>query len=247
MTPLSATRFVADCLGLLPFPASEGGPKMREASGERCYVCGLPDDKPGWDRRTMFGSTSTIVNKVKAPRSVTVCQSCAVVFRGWKRYCERRPDLGLTAKHPISWNSYPHAIWQGTHLVPRGETWRDLLLDPPEPPFLFVIPTSGKKDIIFLASVATSRDRYPVQVEEDTLWIDREGFAECLAAAEALLLLGFSREQVETGRYHQESIRRAGIRAFREAEAAFAPWRLVRPAWVRLATMVGRRPGKETA
>jgi len=221
---------------------------MSEASGERCYVCGLPDDKPGWDRRTMLGDTWTNGHKVKAPESVMICQACAATLRGesWAVYAERRADLGLKAKHPISWKSYPHAIWTGTHLIPRGEAWRDLLLNPPEPPFLFAIPTSAQKHILFLAAVATSRDRYPVQVEEDTVWVDREAFAQCLAAAEVLLLLGFSRDQVETGRYHQESIRRAGLRAFRDAEAAFAPWRIAQPAWARLAVMVGHRPEKRT-
>lgn len=247
MIALTAPQFVAEALDLLPFPASASITGVKEATGDRCYLCGAVMDAPGWDRRDAFGPTFTNTNLAALPASIAVCQSCAAVSRGesWATYAARRPDLGLKTVHPISWRSYPHLITRDVHLIPRGEQWRDILLDPPEPPFVAMIPITAQKHLLFRCAVAWDRERYPVQFEEERVWIDRARFGECVIAAEDLLLMGMSREGVETGRYNQEAIRKAGVARWRAAEAVFAPWRRSHPAWVRLAVMIGRRPERK--
>lgn len=241
---ISASHFVASALDLLPFPASMALTGVRPAHDARCYLCGGDTGGDGWDRRDAFTTSFTNTNLAADPGSLTVCQSCAAVSRGesWAAYAARRPDLGLKTTHPISWRSYPHAITRTSHLIPRGEAWRPLILDPPDPPFVYMIPTTAQKHLLFRCAVAWDRERYPVQVEEERVWIDRTRFAECLHDAEALLMMGMSRDMVETGRYPQEAIRKAGLVRWRAAETTFAPWRSANPAWVRLACMIGRRP-----
>lgn len=245
----TSSRFVARSLGLLPFPPSAAAQRVRTGGDPRCWLCGGHVADEGWLRDDAFPDTFTNVNLARVPASRTVCQPCAAVSRGesWAAYAARRPELGLVTKHPISWRSYPHAVTADAHEVPSAARWRALLLDPPDPPFVFVIPTSKQKHLLFRATVAGDRDRYPAQLEEETVWIARAGFAACLADAEALLALGATREQVRTGRYHQETIRRAGLAGWRAAEEAFAPWRARQPDWVAVACLVGFRPGREAA
>jgi len=245
----TASQFIARVLDLLPFPASEALTGVKAAHDPICYLCGGETGGEGWDRRDAFTASFTNTNLAKVPASVTVCQSCAAVSRGesWAAYAARRPDLGLKTVHPISWRSYPHAITETSHTIPRGEEWRPLLLDPPDPPFVYMIPTTNQKHLLFRCGVAYSRESFPVQHEEDRVWITPSEFREVVEAAERLFALGMSREAVETGRYPQESIRKAGLAAWREAEDDFAPWRARNPAWVRLAAMCGVRPQRQRA
>lgn len=246
---MTGSRFCAEALELLPFPPEAAAVRVRPGADPRCWLCGGAIDAPGWSRDDAFPDTFTNVNLARVPDSRTVCQACAAVSRGesWAAYAARRPDLALVTKHPISWRSYPHAITADAHEVPSAARWRALLLDPPAPPFVFVIPESKQKHLLFRAAVAYSRDRYPVQLEEDQVVVDRAAFAACLAAIEALLALGFPRDAARSGRYGQEAIRRAGLAAWRAAEAAAAPWRRRAPDLVRLAALVGHRPEREHA
>lgn len=241
MVAETSSQFVARALCLLPFSPVDG---VRVGGDDRCWLCGSAVDAPGWDRRDAFGPTFTNVNLARVPTSFTVCQPCAAVSRGesWAAYAARRPDLGLVTKHPIGWRSYPHAVYGAVHEVPKRDRWRELLTDPPEPPFVFVIPTSKQKHLLFRARLGLDRDRYPVQWEEDSVWVERAELLAALVPVEAMLALGISRTQVETGQYHQESIRKAGLRAWRDAEAQIAPWRQRNPALVAIVCMIATAP-----
>jgi hypothetical protein len=244
---LTASRFVAEQLGLLPFPPSEARERVRTAHDPACWLCGGETGGSGWDRRDSFPETFTNVTLAAAPASFTVCEACAAVSRRetWERYVAMRPDLGLIAKHPFSFRSYAHAIWTGHHECPRPARWRELLLNPPEPPFVFAIPTSKQKHLLFRCAVARDRERFPVQFEEDRLWLDRRLFGRCLDAAEQLLAAGARRREIEQGRYHQETLRRIGIATWRALEDRARQWRQGEPGWWQLAVLVARGPGQE--
>lgn len=239
----TASQLVAAALALLPHPP----PKPHAATDAHCWLCGGTIDAPGWPR-TVFPATFTNVNVAAAPSSRTVCQACVAVSSGetWAAYAARRPDLGLVTKHPISWRSYSHLVTATEHHCPRGPHWRRWLLDPPDPPFVAVVAVSGQKHLLFRASVATSQWIYPVQIEEERVVVNRERFAACLAAFEALYRLGLSKEGIATGRYHHGALVKIGPRAFHAAEAAFAPWRRDEPGLTRLAAICAAREETES-
>lgn len=241
---LTGPQFVAHRLGLLPWEPPL--PKRGERYGPdaRCWLCGGATDGVGWHRRGTFAPTFTNVNIVTLPSSQTVCQACVATSSGeaWQRHAARRPDLGVKTTHPISWRSYSHAVTATTSECPSRPRWRDLLLEPPDPPFVFAIAISGQKHILFRSRIAHDREAFPVQVEEESVWLERPALASCLAAVEALLALGFGREAIERGAYPQHHIQRAGIQVWREAERRVASWRRQEPTALLLACRFGRRP-----
>lgn len=244
MSPeLTASQLIARTLALLPWepPAPKGG--ERYGADARCWLCGGETAGVGWRRRGTFAPTFTNVNIVAVPSSQTVCQACVATSSGvaWQRYAARRPELGVKTTHPISWRSYSHAVTISGHECPSRSRWRDLLLEPPAPPFVFTIAISGQKHILFRSRIAHDRDRFPAQIEEESVWLERTAFASCLAAAEALLALGFSREAIARGDYPQHHIQRAGIRAWRDAEREMIHWRQRDPTLAQLACRFGRR------
>lgn len=128
------------------------------------------------------------------------------------------------------------------HECPFPRRWREILTDPPEPPFLAVIGTSGQKNLIFRASVAHTRTCFPVQFEEETVHVWHAEFLACLAAFEALTMAGMSRDRVLSGEAHHETIRKIGLVRWRAMEEAIVPWRRREPQFMALAHFVARRP-----
>lgn len=243
----TASQFAARSLGLLPFPPTAASGRVRQGDDPRCWLCGGEVEPPGWRREDAFPATFTNVNLAAVPTSRTVCQGCAAVSRGesWALYASRRPDLGLVTKHPISWRSYGHLVTETDHECPKPARWREILVDPPGPPFVIVIPESKQKHLLFRARIACDRDRYPVQLEEDAVLVDRANLTRCFDAFEGLLALGCRRGEILTGHYHPESMRKAGLAAWRGAEDRMVWWRSHSPDLMRLAVIAARDPEKE--
>lgn len=243
MTPQTAPQFAAAALGLLPHPPPPPKRNQPHPSDPYCWLCGGAVDAPGWPRAGTFPATFTNVNLAAAPTSQTVCQACVAVSSGetWRVYAARRPDLDLVTKHPISWRSYGHLVTPHSHACPKPRQWRAILLAPPTPPFVAVIPTSQQKHLLFRAAIAHDQAWFPVQLEEERVWVERAAFAACLAGFETLYRLGLSKEGIVTGRYHHGSLGKLPPRQFRAAEQDFAPWRTRAPDLVRLAAICATR------
>lgn len=247
---MSGARFAWECLGSpewLP-PAPKRGAERFGPDGD-CWLCGGPTEGVGWPWRLAISPTFTNHTLAAAPWSQTVCQACVYMGSGeaWRAYCETRPDREWKAVPPLSWRSYSHVFWPGYHDCPKRGSWRALLLEPPEPPFLLVVAESGQKHIVYRAVVGRSREVFPVQVEEERVLVDRDEFRACVEAFEALLAMGFTRDEVVSGRYSQGRLARADRVLWRAAEAEMDQWRRRRPDYMRLAHMVAHGPTKEGA
>lgn len=233
----SPTQFAWACLGhALPAAADDA----------LCRICGGPAGPDATPFEAAVPPTFANPNVLPCPQSPVVCPACvALVGRDakatWDAYVAAHPEAGLKTGRSMSWRSYSHAFWPGYHEAPKRERWRDLLVDPPEPPFLFVLSETAQKHLLFRAAVAQSRAWYPLQVEEDRVWIDLAAFREVLEAFEDLLALGFSREQVATGRYHHGQLLKVGLRRWRVAEGRFAPQRAMYPEYVRVCQLIARK------
>lgn len=222
-------------------PAPKRG--LQFGTSAACWLCGGPTNGVGWTLTAALPDTFTNHPSAACPSSDAMCQACVFCQSksAWEAYVDAHPDMGLKKGHAMSWRFYSHAAWGTHHECPQRARWRELLLDPPHEPFLYVIAQSGQKHLIFRSAVASNRDHFPVQLEETTIWVDRARWAVCLAAVEDLYAMGFAKDGILTGRYHAATLRTVGLARWRAAEHALAPWRR-RPRDLDLALHVAQRP-----
>lgn len=239
----TATQFAWRTLALGEYPPPV--PKRGEQYGPDpdCWLCGGETGGVGWPFALAIPPTYTNHTLAARPMSASVCQPCAAMGskETWERYVATVPDAGLKSGHAMSWRCYSHVFHRFGHECPNRARWRELLLDPPEPPFLLVVALSGQKHLIFRSRIAHSRDAYPVQFEEAALLVHRAEFAACLADVETVYALGFSKDSILSGRYHPAQTMKVGIGAWRTAEAAIVPWRTRQPRLLELACHVAKR------
>ena len=220
----SPTQFGLKCLGVEPtFPTEK-----EKSDDQECWLCG-GNIKKGtrWKLKTAISSTFTNHNQAKAPHSGAVCPEC-VFFSGiesWRKYVESLGTTKLKTSKVTAWRSYSHVFSKSHHLCPTRSEWRDILLSPPEPPFVFVVAVSSQKHLIFRSKISYSRDRFHVKFEEDDFYIRREMFAEILEKFERFYNLGFSKASILFGNYNQAQILKVGLKIWKEYEEIFKIWR----------------------
>ena len=73
------------------------------------------------------------------------------------------------------------------------------------PPFTIAIAELGQKHIIPWALEAQSQTTFPIQFELDTVYID-DRFRQMLTVYEALLNLGFSKSEIDSGEYKSDRL-----------------------------------------
>lgn len=239
MTP---TQFAARALDISDFPPPQPKRGTRYGLSVRCWLCGGETDGVGWPQSVAIAPTFTQHNCAKMQDSDAVCQSCAALTRA-ETFQAMVKARGLPVKTwtQCGWHSYSHYIREDGHYeAPIPARVREILNDPPEGKWLLCINTSGQKHTIFRGTVATGRDRFPVQVDEETVWTGREEVGRCISDFERLATLGFGRDEIATGNYNPTNTLRAGIRAWREADEPMRIWREARPDLVALAAIAAR-------
>lgn len=241
---MSATQFAWSCLGSPEWVPPDPKQGSRFGLDDRCWLCGGETHGVGWPRRTAVAETFTNHNLARVPTSETICQACVYLssVESWGSYVADHPGKELKTGGVISWRFYSHAVSSAGHECPNRARWRQLLVAPPDPPFLFVIAESGQKHLLFRAAVAYDRDRYPIQVEEDRLIICCDELQGCLNSFEYLYALGFSKQQIASGDYNQKTVRSVGLTTWRLAEAEISPYRRLFPELIRVALFCAQRP-----
>jgi hypothetical protein len=103
-------------------------------------------------------------------------------------------------------------------------TIRDALIHPPDPPFTIAIATEQPPQ------VADNRDIFPVQFKDGNLSIARlEEFIPLLGSYETLIQLGFSKQEITTGKYRSDRLISAvGAPIFWELEEAIERYKKTR-------------------
>lgn len=243
---MSATRFAWACIGGGSWEPPQPRRGARYGADPVCWLCGGETQGVGWPRETAIPTTFAGHNTASAPHSATVCQPCAAFASGesWQRHVASRSPAGVgKVWQQASWRSFSHLFASPDHHeCPGPARWREILLDPPQPPFLAIVSLSARKNLIYRARVAAGRERFPVQIEESAAWVERVRLADCLAAFEALTDLGFRRDDVLSGDYHPAQTLKVGLSVWRAGEDRIRPWRAGEPDLMQLCHLIARRP-----
>lgn len=250
----SVTQWIwHEALGMGPWLPPEPKSKKAKRFGEddRCWLCAGPTGGQGWPLAKGIKPTFTDFNQARAPQSLTVCGACVALSasEGWAAYAEtvgRETTFplkeGKRYARPLNWLYFSHVVTPTQHLTPDRKAWREILLDPPAPPFVMAMAVNGKKHVLFRAQVSGSRDRFSVQADEMRIQVDRRRFSEFLEEFEAAYALGFSKDSLLTGHYNQAAVLKLGVSRWREIEARMAEWRSRQPGWMQLAHFCGQKP-----
>ncbi len=181
-------------------------PELADVPDEQCWLCGGQTGGRGLPRKKIIKDTFTDHDKARAPASSSVCPGCV--------FC-----LSF-----VSLRNYSILATENEMRHPSRAEIRDILLNPPEPPFVLCIAVSGQKHVSFKGEVAYSRDNYPVQFEETRVTVDVAQLTNLLDIIERLNTV-FTKDEIKTGRYSQNRIKQFGIGEFQKLEEKLAPHR----------------------
>lgn len=204
-----------------------------------CHLCGK---KGEWSylASELLTKYFTARSICKTPTSDAVCDRCHWVLKGrvwfWNESKQKWSKLfaqSLTALYQGETLLYP--IIEGEHTegkdtlpivtqMPTRAMIRDWLLNPPDPPFTIAITESGQKYVLPWAQEGLSRDRFPVQFELDSIWLHRAEFQMLLEQYEALMALGFSKGEIDSGDYRSEKLVKC-LEEWGTFEPAIVPYR----------------------
>ncbi len=227
---ITATQFAWQCCNAGDYPP----PRIGQDS--HCWLCGGETKGIGWRVKDALSSNFTDCNSAARLDSNTLCQACAATASsvGWTQYVQCYPDRKLWTHFPekegktvraCNWLYFSHVFAENYHETPTRARWRDVLSNPPQPPFLLIMAVSGKKQILFRGRVSYSQDSYWLQYDTTTVLIKRQQFIDCLDAFEHLYNAGFSKDSIVTGKYHQGQLLKVGLSAWRDMESVIKPYR----------------------
>lgn len=203
-----------------------------------CYLCGANGSNP-----LALPKTFTAHSMAKCPDSKTLCDRCYAAIDGTEKQLWYWNEG--KGKWSALWGRSLSRLYQGEKLIspiingehtesgktfpivsdlPTRAQMRDWILNPPEPPFTIAIAESGQKHILPWAQEGHDRDYFPVQFELDCVWIRRLEFTELLSNYEALMALGFSKTEIDSGDYHSDRLMRA-ISQYGVHESIVCPYR----------------------
>ena len=139
-----------------------------------------------------------------------------------------------------SWMFSSHVFSKDGWLRPSRNELAEVLANPPHPPFVITVADSGKKHVLFRARVNHSSDKYFIQLDENTIFIDREIFKAVLALVEDAYQY-FSKDSILTGDYNQAAIMKAGLATWQKYENQFKPIRHKFKDMLKVACFVARK------
>lgn len=185
-------------------------PELTQVEDAVCWLCGGQiKDGLGMPTKKRIGDTFTDHPYARAHESRSLCPGCV--------FCLSMRELR---------NYSVLATLQGISHPGRAE-WREILLSPPEPPFVACLAVSGQKHLTFKAPVNYSREAFVVLLEEQAVEVVPDKLREVLTITEELYLY-FTKDEIESGQYSQHRIQECGISKWEEIENKIRRWRRTR-------------------
>lgn len=189
-----------------------------------CWICAGPTGGRGHLVSDVVSHTFTDTDFVRWGGN-SICEACMFCLK--TKHLRTRSTLATLA-----------GLTQ-----PLRQEWRDILLDPPEPPWVGAIAISGKKHVSFKAQVNLTNPSPIVSVEMIPTRYSPSNLAEDLAVIEELLT-EFTRRDIETGSYAQHRIKRFGLIRLADLEQRVTEMRR-RKRLFDLALLIARGPDKD--
>jgi CRISPR type IV-associated protein Csf1 len=174
-------------------------PELQAIPDETCWLCGGETNGQGLPTKKAIKPTFTDHPYARGQGSSSLCSGCAfcLPMRELRNYSILASPAGL--QHP------------------SRASWREMLLNPPEPPFVCCLAVSGQKHLSFKAPVNLDRQRFTVMLEEQPVHVVPEKLEYLLETVEALYIY-FSKAEITAGRYNQHRIKECGLRQWEELE-----------------------------
>ena len=148
----------------------------------QCNLCG-EHIKGGIPVNKMFSSNYMDWPIHKSQMATHVCEACA--------FC-----IGMNPAGRVALFRYPIVAEKVLHLCNRKQL-KDFILEPPEPPFVMILPTSQKKHLFSKSKVSYSRDKYFCNLEEMPVPINGD-IVRIVKTIEALRGIGFRKSDIES-------------------------------------------------
>lgn len=174
-------------------------PELQPVTDKYCFLCGGETKGQGTLRKKTIKESFTDIQAARYITSESCCEACSFCLShmSLRNYSIFATSTGLF--HPT-----------------RPEI-RNILLFPPEPPFLICVADSGQKWLHYRGKVNYSKEEFKVRFEEIEVIVKPLEFKEMLENIEKLYI-SFSKEEIKTGKYSQERIKRFGIQEFSKLE-----------------------------
>lgn len=106
----------------------------------------------------------------------------------------------------------------GGLIHPIRREWRDTLLNPPEPPFVLCLATSGQKHLHFKTRTNYKRDDYWILLEETPMQVNIAKLTSLLDIIEQLYT-NFTKDEIRTGNYNVSRIKTFGTTKWEDLES----------------------------
>lgn len=212
-----------------------------------CCSCNNPLDKGGVKFSAIFSKSTFNLNHDFYMNSDYICNHCAVFFKreNWVLYCERSgKSPNFPGKTSIAnWMFFSHAFSNGNHeIVYSRQRWRELLEDPPAPPFNFIITTMGKKHLIHKSAMSYDRENFIVNFEGVTIPVNRMSFKTLIGKFEVLYSMGLSKESIKTGDYKSSATMKIKNKdLFYELDDYISEYRRKKNSWLEICEFIAKK------
>lgn len=220
-----------------------------------CAVCGSTLEQGGIEFKKVFAqSTFNMNHEFYDPSLKYICSHCRVFLsrEGWSDYCNRNGKdpyfPRVEGKKPFlaNWVFFSHAFYKDTHeIVKDRKRWRDLLTEPPEPPFCFVLSALCKKHLIFKTPIQHSNKLFQIRFDDNLITIDPVDFKILLDVFESLYSAGLSKSSIVSGNYNSSALLSVDRQKFISAESVICEYRTKSPELLSVCEFIGAKQDAE--
>ena len=146
----------------------------------KCYYCGYQCDNK-YSVKEYVKDTFTNRDIIQFPNSIYVCKGCSTVNanKGYFQLVNGENIENMLRNYSWVLTREKNVAYSKSHI----QLIREVILNPPEPPFTIVIAVSGQKQLLFRSKVSLTKDFYPLLFEEKHMIIDISELKECLQLA----------------------------------------------------------------
>lgn len=146
-----------------------------------CYLCGEFTEY-GIPKKKLLPSTFNDHDKAKEINSDYVCDACSFMIL-----------TNPNRRQAIRWFNY---VASDKLVICNRKQLRDVLLNPPEPPFVICITISQKKHLLWYLKTSYSRENFFVTMETETIQVNKSLIKEMIYFVENLYNKGITKDQI---------------------------------------------------